>query len=678
MLNRLQPRCFSQPTFAGLALTALLALTRPNAGGAQVQVWHIGRGGLSWTSQALTQSGALDIGGGLQPLELAPNESLIELLRASGQPWLNGQPRDFTLVGQPRTWSNDGLFNQINGPLMLVDGDATTSSKGTFKTARSQAGAEFIWDLGAPYPIDRVRFFPDPNDPDAFVKSFEVLVNDGEDFSDIRRPIYTLLRRVEANKDQVVDLRFATLQGRFVLLRVLSKSSFNLAEFQIYGEGFVPVSSYVSQLHSFGGAVNYGRLRIHATRLGRVGAEAETAPTAAVQMRTGADDTPLAYFRRDRDTGSQEEVTAAEYNANLPRRALYRQDPVTGALLEEVERAAYLALPVAQQGPVRDYVQGDTRQDAANWSAWSPPLAIAATGTLEVPVSLPSPREFMQFRVTFDGDPENAIRIDTLQVEYSPGLVSAAVGEMALEDDPAPATGVLQVEGGIDTAFIYDIRARFDRAGLDGFQGVRVEAFPPPVFERLEMGEPLAEVRDLRVEATAAGFNLHFAPVGRQNNQPIRVHFRLRVLEHNTPVNAWLLGSADVPPHPVEAGDASEAVSTGVTSVFALQSEPVIEARLSTAVITPNGDGANESTTIQLILSQFAAAVDVDISIFDLGGRRVRQLVVAPRSSGAYGDTWDGRDRSGHLVPPGLYLCRAAVTADSQTFDRVQLIGVLY
>jgi len=37
------------------------------------------------------------------------------------------------------------------------------------------------------------------------------------------------------NKEPVADLSFALLQGRFVQLKVLSKTVFNLAEFEIYG-----------------------------------------------------------------------------------------------------------------------------------------------------------------------------------------------------------------------------------------------------------------------------------------------------------------------------------------------------------------------------------------------------------------------------------------------------------
>ncbi len=109
----------------------------------QVKVYQVGRGGLSWTDQASVQTGAVESDGALQSLELTSGQNLIQLLRDSGLTWLKGQPPDFTAVGQPRAWSNDGLFNQINGPLRLVDGDPSSSSEGSFKSVRNQAGATF-------------------------------------------------------------------------------------------------------------------------------------------------------------------------------------------------------------------------------------------------------------------------------------------------------------------------------------------------------------------------------------------------------------------------------------------------------------------------------------------------------------------------------------------------------
>ncbi len=661
-----------------IGLTASAMLFSPRISHAQIDVWHIGKGGLSWSSQAETQIGALDVDGALQPLELVESESLVELLNASGQRFLNGQPLDFTQGGQPRAWSNDGFFNQLNGPLDLIDGDPETSSKSVFKSAQSQAGAAFFWDLGAPFPINRIRFYPEPNDPDAFIKAFELQVNDGETFNNINRPEYELLRRVEVNRQQVVDIQFAPLQGRFLQLLVLSKTTFNIAEFEIYGQGFVPIASYESSLHSFGSAVNYGLLRMHTTRLTSALGDPATAPTATIQMRTGADDTPLAYFRRDRNTGSQEEVSFAEYNNDLPRRALYRQDPTTGELLEEIDRAPYLDLPVEEQGPVRDFVKGDIRADVENWSSWSPGIEINSTGLLEIPIELPSPRQYMQFRVFFNGDAENAMRIDTLQVQFSPSLVSSAIGEIALASNPQPASGVLEVASGVDTTFVYDVRTEFASADLAGYRGIRIEAFPPPTFSDLQAGDPLTSIADVNVVPRERGFDVLFPPVSSDNNQPVRVVFDMRLLEHNTPINAWLLGGDGVPPHPIAPGNASDAIGTGVMNAFATQSEPDMRVDLSTRFITPNGDGVNDFVDIELILSQFSANIDVSIGIYDLSGRLVRSLSTAPRSSGSYADAWDGRNAAGRTVPPGLYFCKVEVAADSETFDSTQLIGVAH
>jgi hypothetical protein len=662
---------------AGIGLAGLLGTLQSSPCTAQVQTYHIGRGGLSWASQAEEQNGTVDVGGALQPLELSRGQNLVQLLRASGQVWQNGSPSNFLQSGQPRAWSNDGPFNQISGPLSLVDGDAQTSSQGAFKTSRSQAGATFFWDLGAPYPIERVRFYPDPDDPDSFIKAFELLVSDGTEFDAANRPLYRLLQRVETNRDQIVDLEFASFQGRFFQLKVLSKSIFNLAEFEIFGQGFVPSSSYISQLHSFGRAVNFGRLRLHATRLSRGADDSGSPPVAAVQLRSGVDHTPLAYFRRDRDTGVQEEIAVSEYNS-LPRRALFRLDPVTRAVLGEVSREEYLTLPLAEVGPVRDFVQGDVRDDVENWSAWTAPLRLDSSGTAVLPLDLPSPREFLQFRIAFSGEGARTMRIDTVQVEFSPALVSSAVGEAALETDLQPASGRLAVVGGVDTAFVLDIRAEFAEAGLAGFRGVRLTAFPPPVFERLEMGDPLTAVPDVEVATAADGFDIFFAPVNRQNNQPIRLVFKTKVLEHNTPLNAWLLGDVDVPPHPIVAGDASAAVGTASTQVFALEAQPTVAARLSTPIITPDGNGTNEAAEVNTVLAQFATAIDVEVEIFALSGRRVRVLVAAQRPSGAYTDVWDGRDEQGELVAPGLYLCRITIAADAETIHRAIPIGVAY
>jgi len=60
------------------------------------------------------------------------------------------------------------------------------------------------------------------------------------------------------------------------------------------------------------------------------------------------------------------------------------------------------------------------------------------------------------------------------------------------------------------------------------------------------------------------------------------------------------LGEGGVPPHPVAPGNASEEVGSGVINIFTRESVPAFETSISTPVITPNGDGANESASISV------------------------------------------------------------------------------
>lgn len=661
-----------------LRLATLLALAAlPGPGGAQVEIWRLGVGGLSWASQAQTQVGAVSVAGALQPLEITSGENLTRLLAAAGQQWQNNPPEDYTLGGLPHTWTNSNFFNGLAGPLKLVDGQDTTSTETVFKSSGNPAGTAFFWDLGAAFPINRVRFFPPPEDPDGYLRAYELFLSEGQEFDRSRRPTYTSLRRVENNDEGMVEVEFATSNTRFIQLKNLSKAPFSLAEFEIYGEGFLPVSSYVSQLHSFDGPVNYGRLLLEATLLSH--GEVEEAPRCVVQVRNGADDTPLDYYRSDRETGTETEVTLAEYETQLPRLAFFRQDPSTGASLEEVSREAYLALPVEEQGPIRDFVRGSIRTDGENWSPWSPPMELEATSSYEFPLDLPGPRTYLQFRVFFTGDAENTMRLDAFRLEYAPQLASSAVGEVALAEEPAPADGITAVPSGVDTTFTCDLRATFDQSGLTGFSGLKLASFPAPVFERLEMGSPLAPVSDLRVEPASDGFSVFFEPaMTSQNNQPIRLAFRQQALEHNTAIDAWLLGPPGSLPQPVAAGNASDAVLTNTLSVYTIDPEPALQVTLSPAVLTPNGDGANDAARISYALIQFAGQIQMHIEIFDLGGRRVRQLLSAPQASGAYQLSWDGRGEGGQLLPPGNYLCRVQAQAQARTFSTEKVLGVVY
>ncbi|NUN09956.1 MAG: choice-of-anchor D domain-containing protein [Ignavibacteriaceae bacterium] len=72
----------------------------------------------------------------------------------------------------------------------------------------------------------------------------------------------------------------------------------------------------------------------------------------------------------------------------------------------------------------------------------------------------------------------------------------------------------------------------------------------------------------------------------------------------------------------------------------------------------------NPSTMIEFGLPREAM---VDLSVFDISGRRVKTLVSRRLSAGSYNAGWDGKDHYGATVPSGIYLYRIRAEAFVQT-----------
>jgi hypothetical protein len=61
------------------------------------------------------------------------------------------------------------------------------------------------------------------------------------------------------------------------------------------------------------------------------------------------------------------------------------------------------------------------------------------------------------------------------------------------------------------------------------------------------------------------------------------------------------------------------------------------------------------------------SAGPVTVDIADVGGRMVRHLLAASHVAGDYSLVWDGRDDSGRLLSPGVYLTRVQTSAGLHT-----------
>jgi hypothetical protein len=63
----------------------------------------------------------------------------------------------------------------------------------------------------------------------------------------------------------------------------------------------------------------------------------------------------------------------------------------------------------------------------------------------------------------------------------------------------------------------------------------------------------------------------------------------------------------------------------------------------------------------------------VELNVYDVGGRLVRELADEVRAAGAHTVAWDGRDGNGSLVASGVYFYRLSSPGFSQTKKMVLL-----
>jgi flagellar hook assembly protein FlgD len=77
---------------------------------------------------------------------------------------------------------------------------------------------------------------------------------------------------------------------------------------------------------------------------------------------------------------------------------------------------------------------------------------------------------------------------------------------------------------------------------------------------------------------------------------------------------------------------------------------------LSIGPCSPNP--LRESTSIFFEIPRGSATGIVRLSIYDVTGRRVRELTPAVSGPGRYEATWDARDDAGTPVMAGAYFCR--------------------
>ena len=600
---------------------------------------------LSWADVDLTRGGGFDsvnLGGALAPFYYGSDESILATV---------GERGGFLVTERYTGYGRDPALE------VVADGDFTTffiehnASLSDYSPGGGITGFTLYFDLGGLFPVNRVRVSP-RHGSTHYIEHLAIATGSGEPHGGAanrshlgfqRRLVGTgldfdLVAEITQNKSPVVEIPLDRRPVRQLALWLdpFQRNPWEIAEMEVFAEGFAPFASYTSNTIPLGAPSSLGRVRWSGRQDGSA--------RVAIRSHGGDDPDPSRYWRRT--FRADEEVP-------------YGPDgtPLTREQYEELTEAE----------------KGSISHDAANWDLWSAPYSFG--DSLGVPMVAPRPRRYVQFSIDFVSDFLNGGQVNYLEFAISsPPAATDLVGEV----DP------WQAEVSEPTEFTFAVRPALsvrDR-GFDSlelrFQGGRVEEVIG--VEVAGAAVAFSEVDSLRTgDRVVVGFpRLGVNESGELLQVRLRAEayryaatFQVRVFDSEAPEEVW---------QPVRAGDATDALdgnrlsvetlSLGASTVGGLEVEP--------ATFTPNGDGINDEVAIRYDLLKLTEDRRVQVRMWDLTGRLVRDVYEGRERSGRYTQPWDGRDGSGRRVPPGLYLCRVTVDREGGRDSETRLIAVVY
>lgn len=307
------------------------------------------------------------------------------------------------------------------------------------------------------------------------------------------------------------------------------------------------------------------------------------------------------------------------------------------------------------------------------WSPWTREYAHEDSNTF---VESPEPASQFQYRVLLSASVEGVTpRFRSITVESSADDVPAESASGRI----SPVT----VEMGTETPFTYDLDLEISGQN-SGVERLIIAAPGPLTLDPVAPIDGLegsgSEVELDSVKVTSRGLEIPFNPPLADDVQ-LSVHMMATTY---TIAHSW---SAQLfAPDSENPQNVVEDIQRGGWSVSAPQvlGHVLIDAEAQPAVFTPNGDEANEHTTIAFTLAK-AEGASVSIRIFSLDGSLVRELFTGSLSARRYDGSsqsppgrWDGTDGHENVVPPGIYLYELLVEADEGDERRVGTIGLVY
>jgi len=604
--------------------------------------------------------------GGLVPESLDINENIAPIARDRQHGWLKSS--------NGYGWQDEGRSDGT-GLDWIIDNDVTTAYTGVGRPDGNPncknpdfGGCKGIWfKLGGLFPIDRVVLHTTPEGKnERFIPEFVIGANDAQvervltdmdnnanererdGFIEWRSNVFVDFDIVHHIRENTADSLVLAMPDEPIseILFGSALGIWEIAEFQIYGDGFTSEASYVTELIELDDFSSLGDL----TWSGEVPAGSRV----NLSMRTGDDRTPDIFWRWDHERGGARTRLDTEGS------------PLTSSFYHDGDK-----LSGSEQAGVTP--------DKDNWEFWSPPVNF---DDFRVSLVGKKPRKFVQLRADFFSDNgEAGGSIDFLEFRVSsPPLASQVLAEIV------PLAAPL----GVTTKFTYKVNPTIIDGTDLGFDSIQIFTplapesvdslrFIDPVNGLTELGPGEFTLIDYSEDGESFTVQLKEGMQFR-DQEVIDVVFQAAVFKVGTVFNGRVFNTE-------RPGEIRQRVSVGdADPLFDSSSLSVIPSDVGTQVITalraspltPNGDDTNETLNIEYDLVNLDGDVPVTLSVFTLAGDMVAEIPVTFSGSGRFPATWNGVGKGGDLVPPGLYVLRLKVESDKETATALTTFPVVY
>jgi len=466
---------------------------------------------------------------------------------------------------------------------------------------------------------------------------------------------------VAENPDNPTMNVFETIEptvARYVRVTIITIDQVHavaISEIQVFGAGFAAQGSYFSEAKDFGTLTNFG--------VATWGAEfPDPDMDITLQFRSDSvqvlndggvleDTLKLANEMAELVPGSEVVTDESEmilYNRGFDYNIDYQKGLIWRLETSTIDSAALIMV------------------DYSLWNGWSEEYYSDPDSDPDSTLfRVTEPRRYLQYRANLFTGTINTPKLKEISIKYSTSsLAQRALGTVVPNEVPIMK----------ESTVTYLLQFAFGPTNL-GVDTVIVLTPSPARISEIRLNENPLTGADYEDFSTREKIKIGFTqPILADSTATLEIDFRTTLFLSLNAYPAQII-SNDTPDNPqfVEQGEA-----TWVISTTGIPTGPLVSVEAKPNPFSPNGDGLFDEAFISYFVAKIAYPQPVSVKIYNLNGDRIRTLRDQKDPAFSYEIPWDGRDDSGDLVSPGVYIYQVRVNTDSGTEVVTKTITVQY